>query len=294
MLSESFFGADAARPLWDSDPLADAFTLKDAAAPLDTAAVASVARPWLFTYNPTVFPNNRAVLILGGGGYVELMLGREGVQVARWLASLGFAAHVLVHRFPTSATSPSAPLDDARQALRLIKETSVSPDGVVPSLAVCGLSSGGHLAAALLSEYPPQWSATAGHPVPELEFAIIGYAPISTNAKGHQVVPNKAPLPPAEKQALYDAVIPDAQLRAPAPPSFVVYAGNDPVVPVVNAYRIAQAVQAAGGQVELHVYGDAPHGFALDTEGLPVSGWTGVCEQWLRQRGIVGGGCWGV
>ncbi|KAK1841631.1 pectin acetylesterase, partial [Colletotrichum chrysophilum] len=252
MLSEAFFGADAARPLWDSDPLADAFTLQDAAAPLDAAVVASVARPWLFTYNPTVFPNNRA-----------------GVQVARWLASLGFAAHVLVHRFPTPATSPSAPLDDARQALRLIKETSISPDGGVPSLAVCGLSSGGHLAAALLSEYPPQWSATAGAPVPELEFAIIGYAPISTNAKGHQIVPNKAPLPPAEKQALYDAVIPDAQLRKPAPSSFVVYAGNDPVVPVVNAYRIAQAVQAAGGQVELHVYGDAPHGFALDTEGLP-------------------------
>ncbi|TDZ16649.1 Acetylxylan esterase [Colletotrichum orbiculare MAFF 240422] len=277
------FAADSAQALWDSEPLEGAFDLTLSDNTIKKAVATKVSRPWLFGYKPTSKSNNRAVLILGGGGYVELMIGREGVAVARWLASLGFEAYVLVHRFPNSETGPSAPVDDARQALRLIKEKSG-----VKALAVCGLSSGGHLASALLAEYPSAWSATAGSEVPELEFAVIGYGPISTNAKGHTIIPNKAPLPPAEKQELYDVVIPDQQLRKPAPPSFVVYSGNDPVVPVVNAYRISQAIQGAGGEVELHVFADAPHGFGLDTEGLPVSKWPQLCEAWLRQKGFLG------
>ncbi|KAF9870472.1 pectin acetylesterase [Colletotrichum karsti] len=282
MTSATPFGSDSARPLWNTLPFEGAFTLEQPDGPIDQAVASSVTRPWLFGYKPTTTPNKRAILILGGGGYVQLMVGREGVQVARWLAFLGFEAYVLVHRFPTASTSPSAPVDDARQALRLIKEHSEAS-----SLGVCGLSSGGHLASALLAEYPAAWSATAGPAVPELEFAIIGYGPISTNAKGHQIVPNKAPLDPPEKQELYDVVIPDQQLRRPAPPSFVVYSGNDPIVPVVNAYRIAQGIQEAGGAVELHVFADAPHGFALDTKGLPVSDWPRLCEAWLKQRGIL-------
>ncbi|KAL0936771.1 pectin acetylesterase [Colletotrichum truncatum] len=283
MSSTELFGADIAFPLWDSEPVAGAFDLEQPSGPIDQAVATKVTRPWLFGYKPTTTPNGRAVVILGGGGYVQLMVGREGVQVARWLAGLGFEAYVLVHRFPTAESSPSAPVDDARQALRLIKEKSA--DG--KTLGVCGLSSGGHLGAALLAEYPSAWSSTAGGPVPELEFAILGYGPISTNAKGHTIIPNKAALEPPEKQELYDVVIPDQQLRSPAPPSFIVYSGNDPIVPVVNAYRLAQGIQAAEGPVELHVFADAPHGFALDTVGLPVSEWPKLCESWLKQRGIL-------
>ncbi|KAF6834902.1 esterase/lipase [Colletotrichum musicola] len=280
----SLFAADSAFPLWDSSPCdASAITLDAPNGTIDHAVAKSVSRPWVFSYKPTATPNNRAVLVLGGGGYVELMVGREGVAVARWLASLGFEAHVLVHRFPNAETGPSAPLDDARQALRLIKERNAGA-----KLAVCGLSSGGHLASALLAEYPPTWSATAGAPVPDLEFAIIGYGPISTNAKGRTIIPNKAPLEPPAKQELYDTVVPDAQLRRPAPPSFVVYSASDPIVPVVNAYRIAQGLQEAGAPVELHVFADAPHGFGVDTEGLPVSKWPAMCEAWLRQYGFLG------
>uniref|UniRef100_A0A8H7MZU2 Uncharacterized protein n=1 Tax=Bionectria ochroleuca TaxID=29856 RepID=A0A8H7MZU2_BIOOC len=79
------------------------------------------------------------------------------------------------------------------------------------------------------------------------QFAIIGYGPISTNAVGRQIVADKAPLPPPEKQAFYDAVQPDVQLESPAPPSFIVYSNNDPVVPVVNAYRLAEGITKSGG-----------------------------------------------
>ncbi|RZM26181.1 MAG: alpha/beta hydrolase, partial [Sphingomonas sp.] len=69
--------------------------------------------------------------------------------------------------------------------------------------------------------------------------------------------------------------------------AFIVYAGNDPVVPIENARRLHAAWQQAGGAAKLHVFGDAPHGFALDTKDMPVSVWPTLCEAWLRQVGFL-------
>ena len=276
--------ADWAWPLYRDGPIEGAFEL-DLANGIDEAVATSVTRPWLFAWKPTTStPNGRNILILGGGGYVELMVGREGVQVARWLAGLGFYVFVLIHRFPNKETGSQAPVDDARRALEMFDEKGFAKG----RKAVCGLSSGGHLAASLLSTYPTCWSnPNAESGVPYLEFAIIGYAPISTNAKGRQIIANKPALEPPEKQALYDTVQPDVQLESRVPPTFIVYAGNDPVVPVVNAYRLAEGIMKAGAPVELHVFSDAPHGFALDTPGLPVSDWPSMCEKWMEQNGFM-------
>lgn len=270
-------GADLVWPLHRADSAA--FTLEDGAGPHNLAVVTAVDRPVLLGYAP-VTPNGRAMLVLGGGGYTALMAGREGVQVARWLNRLGFHAFVLIHRFPDAVHGPSAPLDDALGAMAMIRASGMAAQG----LGVIGLSSGGHLAACLMAAYPAAW----GMPAPQRpDIAVIGYAPISTNAKGRTVIPDKPPLHPPEKQALYDALQPDAQLLPDPPPAFIVYAANDPVVPVANARRLHAALLAAGGQADLHVFADAPHGFALDTPGLPVSLWPMLCEAWLRQSGFI-------
>ena len=278
-------GADAAWPLRGGGPLDSAFTLERPDASPDSAIVTGVARPWLFGFSPAR-PNGRAMLVLGGGGYVALMAGREGVQIARWLTGLGYHAYVLVHRFPNAEHGAAAPLDDAREAMRFIRARGEAEGAV----GVVGLSSGGHLAACLAADYPAEWSEApsrfADQPVrPDL--MVIGYAPISTNARGRTIVADKPPLPPAEKQALYDRLQPDAQLLAAPPPAFIVYAANDAVVPIDNAHRLHAALIRAGGAAELHIFADAPHGFALDTKGLPVAAWPGLCEAWLRQAGFL-------
>ncbi|KAM6510193.1 hypothetical protein FALCPG4_017819 [Fusarium falciforme] len=268
-------------PLWGEGSLEGAFELETPGGKTDNAVVTSVEKPFLFGYRPEK-ANGRGVLILGGGGYVQLMVGREGIAVAKWLNSLGFYAFVLVHRFPNADTGAPAPLDDARRALKLIKESGHAPQG----LGICGLSSGGHLGAALLADYPQAWTAPDPE-IPRPDFAILGYGPISTNAVGRTIITDKPPLPPVEKQSLYDIVQPDVQIKSPAPPTFIVYSNNDPVVPVVNAYRLAEGITNGGGSVELHIFADAPHGFALDTLNLPVSKWPSMCEAWLRQHGWI-------
>lgn len=274
--------ADSAQSLWDGAPTDGAFDLAEPHGPLDTAVVQAVRHPVLLGYAPAR-PNGRALLILGGGGYTQLMVGREGVQVARWLTGLGFHAFVLVHRFPDADNGPQAPLDDARRAMRLIADRfGAAASGVV------GLSSGGHLAASLLATYPAAWTSPDPD-APRPAIAVIGYAPISTNAAGRTIVADKPPLDPPAKQQFYDTVQPEAQLASAPPPCFIVYAGNDPVVPVANAYRLAHALGEAGAHPELHVFADAPHGFALDTPDLPVSRWPMLCEAWLRQMGFLPG-----
>jgi acetyl esterase/lipase len=282
MTSASLLDADLAWPLWDDQPIARAFVLDQPGGDLKSAVVLKVERPWLFGYSPKQ-PNGRAVLILGGGGYTQLMVGREGIAIARWFTSLGFHAFVLVHRFPTAELGPQAPLDDARRSLSLIASTGLASSGI----GVCGLSSGGHLAAALLSHYPVSWTPAEVAP-PTPKFAIISYAPISTNAVGRTIISGKEALEPPAKQSLYNAVQPDEQLLRPAPPTFIVYSGNDHIVPVVNAHRLAQGITDAGGTVELHIFADAPHGFAIDTKGLPVSKWPSLCEAWMQQNWLLG------
>lgn len=276
---------DAGWPLRDDGPIDGAFTLEDPGADPAAAVVTGVERPWLFRFSPPE-PNGRAMLVLGGGGYTALMAGREGVAVARWLNALGYHAYVLIHRFPNAGHGVAAPLDDAREAVRLIRASGEAEGGV----GVVGLSSGGHLAACLAAEYPPEWSEPPsrqpdGSVRPDV--LVVGYAPISSNARGRTIVADKPPLPPAEKQALYDRLQPDAQLLPAPPPAFIVYSANDAVVPMDNAHRLHSALMQAGGSAELHVFADAPHGFALDTEGLPVAGWPSLCEAWLRQVGFL-------
>ena len=266
------------RPIHDGKPLPSdhvEFVFEDPAAPVHDRVVSDVFHPRVFAYTPTS-PNGCAALVLAGGGYTKLVVGKEGVEVAEWLASLGFHAFVLVHRFPCARFGPRAPFEDAAEAMRQIRDRAAE-FGVNPhAVGVCGLSSGGHLAACLATVHADEGQ----HP----DFMIIGYAPISTNATGRTIVPDKPPLPPPEKQALYEAMQPDVQMTRDPPPTFIVYAANDSVVPVENAYRLHQAIRTMGGNAELHIFADAPHGFALREPSLPVGAWPKLCASWFERE----------
>lgn len=282
------FGEATSWLLWPDAPgvpagSPDFVTQQDGSAVPD---ILDVHRPRLFAFVPEK-PVGRGALVLAGGGYTKLVVSYEGVDVARWLNSLGYHAFLLVHRFPqarwTNAAlqGSQAPVDDAIEAMRQIRARA--EEFGLRKLGVVGLSSGGHLAACLASNYPPTWrapqSANSRHDS-KPDFMVVGYAPISTNATGRTIVANKPPLPPPEKQALYEAMQPDVQL-AHAPPTFLVYSAEDPVVPVENAWRLGAALRAKGADVEAHVYAKGPHGFALRSEVLPLAHWPKICAVWL-------------
>ena len=295
------FGESFSWPLWDAaktvalDGHGHEFALEDPFGPLADLVVSQVHRPRCFAIVPKS-PNGRAALVLAGGGYTKLVVGKEGFEIARWLAALGFHAFVLVHRFPAAAWAAGslcgaqAPVDDVIEAMRQIRARAPKL-GIDPrSVGVAGLSSGGHLASCLVSNYPKGWVAPASAFAEynwRPDFLIVGYGPISTNAVGRTIFANKPALLPPEKQALYDATQPDAHLIDEPPPAFLVYAADDPIVPVENGRRLHAALEAKGAHAELHIFAHAPHGFALREPDLPVGRWPMLCEAWLRQIGML-------
>ena len=289
-MTSNYFGEDSSWRLWPAPEDADAPDLLLEATRQD---VGDVLRPRCFHFRPRK-PTGRAALVLAGGGYTRLVIGKEGVEVARWLCSIGLHAFVLAHRFPSARhaaggrSGSQAPLDDAMEAMRQIRARASGWGIDANGVGALGLSSGGHLASCLVSHYPAQWRAPdSPHASMNArpDFLVVGYGPISTNASGRTVIPNKPPLPPPEKQALYEALQPDVQLLDGPPPAFIVYSANDDVVPVENAWRLHRALLAKGGSAELHVYADAPHGFALRPTHRPVASWPGLCAAWLASLG---------
>lgn len=85
-----------------------------------------------------------AIIVCPGGGY-GFRAEHEGPPVAEWLNRIGISAFVLDYRI-TPSKHP-APLEDARQAVRIVRERALEW-GIDPSrIGILGFSAGGHLAA---------------------------------------------------------------------------------------------------------------------------------------------------
>ena len=216
-------------------------------------------------------PARGRALVYAGGGYLQLMHDKEGVEIAQWLNTLGLDAYVLVHRLPGQ---DGHPFDIALQdGLLALDHLATLP--ALPLLHV-GLSSGGHLAGVMACQRHDS----------ELAGAVIAYAPLNANHRDHKVPAGKPDFPPPEKQAFYDAWpigIASEPHGLPRCPVFLAYALHDPIVPVQHALNLIVAAQQHQLDVEAHVFAKAEHGFAL-------RGLTGTQDQWpaLAARWIAG------
>ena len=177
-----------------------------------------ISEPALTAFHAAA-PNGAAMLVIPGGGYTQLVVDKEGFEVARWLNGLGIDAFVLLHRLPGEGHADGAhvPMLDAQRALRSLRAQASVLGVDAARIGVLGLSSGGHLAAALAANHAarlhePGDAIDALSARPDL--VIAGYAPISTNARDSLFDPAQPPLEPPEKQALYDAYPVDRQVTA--------------------------------------------------------------------------------
>jgi acetyl esterase/lipase len=234
-------------------------------------------RAELHAYLAPVPARGRA-LVYAGGGYLQLMHDKEGVEIALWLNSLGLDAYVLLHRLPGQEDAPGKtwPFDIALQdgLLALDHLAGLAP---LPLLHV-GLSSGGHLAGVMSCQ--PHVLRACG--------VLIAYAPINANHRDHKAPAGKPDFAPPEKQAFYDAWpigIADHAHGLPRLPVFLAYALHDGIVPIEHALNLIRAARDAGRKLDAHVFNDAPHGFALreldrGTQRL----WPALAADWIAAQ----------
>ena len=226
---------------------------------------------------PAPSPARGRALVYAGGGYLQLVHDKEGVDVARWLVSLGIDAYVLVHRLPGQADEQGGvwPFDVALQdGLRALDHLATLPP--LPLLHV-GLSSGGHLAGVMACQTHKLMA----------QGAVIAYAPLNANHRLYKTPAGKPDYPPPEKQAFYDAWpigVATEPHGLPNMPVFLAYALHDAVVPVDHALNLIKAAQQTGLDVEAHVFPQAPHGFALRELAGTHEQWPALAARWIQQR----------
>lgn len=220
-------------------------------------SVLNVHEPTITVYRASAETSlGAAVVIAPGGGYHHLAIDKEGHDVAKWLRSIGVTGVVLKYRLPKTegdVYSMQTPLDDMRQALRLVrkhaKEWGVDRDKV----GVMGFSAGGDLAVRASTQIPDDEADVLAP-----SFTILGYT----------------------------VIMEPLQVHAKTPPAFLVHAADDRVDPNYSV-RYFQALEAAGIPAELHIYAEGGHGFGLLERGLPVSSWSLRLKDWLRRRNLI-------
>jgi len=226
-------------------------------------------------FYPAIGQARARAMIFPGGGYLDLVHDKEGIEVALWLSELGFDAYVVTHRLPGAPTveggaghPSSIALSDSMACLRHLE--SLAP---LPLLHV-GLSSGGHLAGVMACQ--PHAAQLAG--------LLVGYAPINANHRRYKAPAGKPDYPPAEKQDFYDAWpvgIATEPHGVPKVPTFLVYALHDQPVPIDHALNFVKAMQLTGGDVEAHIFPQAPHGFALRELDGTHKQWPTLAASWI-------------
>jgi len=270
--------------------------------------VVETLTPHMVVYSPLEGKaNGTAVLIMGGGGYHHIEIGREALPAAKWLTAEGITAAVLYYRLPsvpphrTSDLSTAthlavtknvrrigtiAPFQDAQRAMRLLRvhasQWNINPQRI----GVMGFSAGGNLAAITATRFQHDFY----HPVDAVDrtssrpdFAILLYPVITLQTPYNHNQSSRIEGATATDAAAYSA---QHYVTKETPPMFLAQAEDDPVSNVHNSEMMFAALQSHHIPAELHVFEKGGHGWGLRKHG-EVAIWPHLAHDWLQENGYL-------
>lgn len=204
------------------------------------------------------------VLVFPGGGY-SFCSDREAEPVAFEFIAKGYNAFILRYSLNENSKFPT-PLNDAVEALKIIRSKATEWSTIPDKIAVCGFSAGGHLAAALSTMSTVKPNA-----------CILGY-PCIVEEIG-KILAN--PVPGVEKY-----------VTPQTPPTFIASAADDDVVPIENSLVYAKALGEHKVPYEMHIFSRGGHGFSTSTNVVTIPErsefvkntkvWIDMCLVWLK------------
>jgi acetyl esterase/lipase len=251
-----------------------------------------VTRPSITMFEPQGKPNGITLLIVPGGGYVRVVIDKEGFEAAEWFAARGFGAAVLRYRLPADgwASGADAPVHDAMRALRLLR--SRARERTSTRMGVIGFSAGGHLSARLLTETALSYARLDA--IDDLsarpDFGVLMYPVIATTGPFVHAGSVQQLRDAGVADADLARVSPDLNVNAQTPPTLLVHAGDDGGVPVENSLLMYDALRKAHVRSELHVFDRGGHGFGLrSVAGKDVAAWPTLVETWSLNQDPVRG-----
>ena len=248
--------------------------------------VTNVTRPTMTVYAPKGRNTRAAVVVIPGGGFQELAIDLEGVEVCNWLTSRGVTCVLLKYRVPSAPyvwqcdcrpnnLAISAPsLEDAQRTVRLVRFHAAAWRIDPHKIGVLGFSAGGYLVAEVSTNFKDRLYArqdAADQQSSRPDFAIALYP-------GHlSLARNSIALNPNI----------DSRITSQTPPTFLLQNEDDHVDQIEDALSYYMGLKKRDVPVELHAYAQGGHGFGLREKKLPVSGWPQLVEKWLGAIGVL-------
>jgi acetyl esterase/lipase len=242
--------------------------------------IVGVVDPVLQIWRPAG-PVRGAMLIVPGGGYRQVVIDKEGIELAERLVREGFVAGVLTYRLPAEDWKMGIGVarQDMQRAMRLMRR-AVGPSA---KLGAMGFSAGGDMVGRLGVDFTrPTYGAvdTADDASARPDYQVLVYASLGVQPRN----PDGTRPPPSPGFADIPSLV-----SAQTPPAFIVHALDDERVSFDNATEMTAALKARGVPVETLLFEEGGHGFALRRPPeMPVSRWLDLFLAWGRRKGFVG------
>ncbi|PBJ09244.1 alpha/beta hydrolase [Flavobacterium sp. ACN6] len=232
-------------------------------------------------------PNQTAVIICPGGGYMHLAFDKEGTKVAEWFNSLGIVAFVLKYRLPNDLIMKNknvGPLQDAQEAVRYVRQNAAKLNIDPNKIGILGFSAGGHLASTLSTHYDDKVYESAFKVSARPDFSLLIYPVVSMENKITHKGSQTNLLGNNPSQDLIDFYSNEKKVTSKTPPAFLIHATDDTVVIPENSINYYLALKNNGITAELHLYEKGGHGFGLGVNDTSKF-WTRDCVEWLKANG---------
>ena len=233
--------------------------------------------------------NGTAVVICPGGGYWITSIVKEGFAVAKEFNKWGVAAFVLKYRMPNDSSmidKTIGPLQDAQRAIQLVRIHAKEWNVDANKVGIMGFSAGGHLASTAATHFNHSYIENTNNINLRPDFSLFIYPVISfQDSIGHigsrdQLIGKDPP------KQLLDSFSNELQVTAQTPPTFLVHATDDDVVPVMNSIAFYEALLQYKIPAEMHIYKSGGHGFGMHNPTTKEE-WMQACKSWMQSMNLL-------
>lgn len=251
-------------------------------------SVSLVTEPTITPYFPDKDKaTGTAIIIFPGGSYINLATGHEGEAIAKEFNKFGLAAFVVKYRLPSDQIMMDktiGPLQDAERAIQIVRQRA-SEWGINPhKVGIIGFSAGGHLASTLDTHFDKVVIDNKDNISMRPDFAMLIYPVISFGPYAH-VFSRENLIGKNPSQQLIDLYSNEKQVTPDTPPTFLVHAEDDDVVPVQNSLLFYDALLKNKVKAEMHLFQEGGHGFGL-INSKNKDRWSEWAENWLKENGF--------
>lgn len=228
-------------------------------------SVSNIHFPTLTVYLPPAAEATGAgIVVCPGGGHRNLVMQKEGYDVAQWLSAHGIAAFVLKNRLANDDATPAGrpqpytlerdALADARRALRVVRSRAEAWKVDPARVGIIGFSAGGELA------------------------ALVARRPGEPDAQAVDVI-DRLDARPAFQGLIYPGQSQKIEPQPGDPPAFLCCGADDRADISEGLAAVYLRFKKAGIPVELHIFSGVGHGFGLRPTSAAT--WPDRLRDWL-------------